>query len=186
MPYNPRDFLVPATNPKSKQPPEPMHFKAQQGHAHEVAKIICSKRFPYYETTSDVLRHALQRHLEYLHSLGAPINSEWLQTEAIIELVREQMMQQQFESYLTELETVVERSIQMGMKGEGRILVYKIVLLVGQMTDGKWRIRWERELRQRFKFLDDSIVSAEIIGHRMLEEGKNNGSSEMKGIQGIH
>jgi hypothetical protein len=149
-PYNPREFLVPATNSKSRTPPERMQFKCQVGHAHEVGKIIAQRLFPYYETPSDLLRHALDRHLKYLHGVGAPVTQEWLQTEAIIELMKEQNRNESFNKFLDDLEDTAQKLLTVGMRGEAKLLVNKIRIIVGQMSPGRWCDRWNRELTTRF------------------------------------
>lgn len=155
LPYNPREFLVPATN-KSRTPPAKLWFKLQAGHEHEIAKIIAQRMFPYYETPSDLCRHAIDRQLKWLHTCGAPVTQEWLQTEAIIELVKEQMRQHDFDTYLKDLEATVTKSIEMGMRGEAKLLVNKIRIIVVQMATGRWRDRWVRELKTRFAHLDST------------------------------
>ena len=155
IPYDPREFYVPSTT-KNKQPPVQMFFKAQQGEAHEVARIVWSRQFPYYQTPSDLLRHATHRHIVWLHTLGAPATAEWLQTEAIVELMREEDRQQKFEGYMINLQTTVDKSVQMGMRSEARLLVYKIKLLIAQMSEGRWKERWQQQLKEQFGFLDES------------------------------
>jgi hypothetical protein len=166
LPYNPREFLVPATNPKSRTPPARLQFKCQQGHEHEVSKIIAAKQFPYYETPSDLLRHSLERHLKYLHTMGAPIDTEWLQTEAVIEVVREQQRQHHFETTLAEMEAAAQKSVEMGMRGEARLMVNKVMVIVAAMTDGRWKRKWQRVLRERFAHLEKPEIVGEVVGEQ--------------------
>jgi hypothetical protein len=162
------EFIVPATD-GSKRPAEHVHFKMQPGHLREITNIIWSRYFPY-KNPSDLLRHAVQRHLAWLRSLGVPMTSTWGQTDAIIELIREQQAQLQFTETLRRLEETTTAMAGLGERSEAKRLVAKIKIEVMKMPEGRWKQKWLKELKTKLGYLEQPALEVEFVKQKLLAE----------------
>lgn len=68
--YDPAEFIVGGRGKNGEL--EPITFKIHEGYKAEVAKWVDSRRFPYKDKT-DLVRHAIVRHLYYLKSMEGEV-----------------------------------------------------------------------------------------------------------------
>lgn len=110
--YDEAEFLV-GRAPKGEQP-EREQFKIHAGYAAEIDKWVRSKKFPY-ETPSDLMRHAVVRHLRYfLPSMEGEVDGSLLHELAQIdEIVVRWKFQNDFVAHLDRIAEQVNLTLQM-------------------------------------------------------------------------
>ena len=143
-----REFINPAADSKGHS--EVLGFRVPPGQAVQIQAIISSRWFPY-RTESDLLRHALVRHLKWLEG-QAPIKSMSAQFEVISLLYSEQLYQAEFEKVFRELDVFVGKYLVANQVDRARSLVAQVSGLIDDMPDGAWRDQFRAEV-SRFGYL---------------------------------
>ena len=161
--YDPDEFLIPASD--SAGHGAKVWARVPPGILRQISELIAAGIFPY-KTSSDLLRHALDRHLPYLNSLE-PLPSITGQVEAANVVIRRQIHQQEFTTTMADLNRAVEACVKEGALGEARRLVSQVRHALKKMPDGYWRDRYLSELRERFEHLFDGL-KVSLVPRRAL------------------
>lgn len=161
---DPNEFRIPSKNLHNHH--ERCQFYTQPEHLNQVSVVLSSKIFPY-RTRGDLIRHALIRHLRYLHDTAArlkkPIPSVMSAVDAIIEVMKEEEFRVELEQVVNRLAQLVSGMLSRGAEVEARKLVMKIKRFVRQMPDGYWRTRYVTEIDERFGYLLDKVERASLL-----------------------
>src|SRR3989304_3096125 len=145
-PINGEEFHVPARDTRGQS--ERVWFKTQPGHLAQVGHVVSSKLFPYRDA-GWLYRHAIARHLRWLDQL-APVKTIVSQVDAVIEVVREEEMQIDFQNTFTALGETVSKLIGNGMGGRARETLGRVREKLEMMPEGDWKRRYLSEFQQRF------------------------------------
>jgi len=115
----------------------------------QLETVVSSKWFPY-RSKGDVVRHALTRHFEWLETL-APIPSVTRQVDAIVELVRDEEYNTDFQEVFERLAGQVSRHLASGRNDLALTLVRRVVDQIEHMPeDSSWRDVYMEEVERRF------------------------------------
>lgn len=115
-----------------------------------VEKIVSRGRFPY-ETTSDLLRHALMNHLRFLNGFdGCPGKTTWGQVLVMKDQLAEEQQNITFIETFTGIERQVAELMAAGSRSRALTIIARHRQTILDMTDAYWRKRYLRELDIRF------------------------------------
>ena len=140
-----------------------LFFRTFPGDAEQISAIIQGKYFPY-ESQSHLIRHALHKHLNWLHRLKhlGKLRSVKAANEAMLSLLKE-------DEYFTEYKDVFDKlSIRLnhhkgqGDFGEARRLLLEFVNCINSMPEGFWKEKYIKRLRHDHKDLLDTMEKANL------------------------
>jgi len=146
MPYDPREFIVPAEDSKGHS--SRAWFRLQSGHDRQLDIVLKSRRFGY-RTKGDIIRHAVVRHLRWLDSLEA-IPSVTAQVDAVQEVLRDHLFQQEFVGTFNMIGNVVNMHLSLGAPDEAAKLVASLKAHLELMPDGFWKEKYLAEIDSRY------------------------------------
>jgi hypothetical protein len=151
------EFRVPASDEKGHD--RRLTIRLHPGYTTQLAKILESKWFPY-ETTHQIVRHALKRHLEWLETLAPITGSVLHRTNAILELLVEEEEQDKFQEVITKTERQVGTYLGSGRVQRARSLVKRVLDQVNEMPESQWKDQYQQELNHKFAYLLKSGMEA--------------------------
>lgn len=136
------------------------HSKNVQVHLHpgyviEARRVVDSKHFPY-RNTSDLIRHALKRHLHWLNqelekeSIGGSILGT---VEAGMVLLQEEEIRAEHAENVGKLAAQVGVYVAAGQQERARVLVLRFRATLARIPDEYWRGEYLREIDERFGYL---------------------------------
>ena len=97
--YDVNEFRVHASDKKGHSARR--WFRLQPGHDQMLSEIVASRKFPYRDA-GDIVRHAVKRHLDWLETLE-PIPSVTKQVDIILDLMRQEEFQRDFQTVMDKL-----------------------------------------------------------------------------------
>jgi hypothetical protein len=159
------DFFVPATDTKGHS--ERVICRVIPGVSRQIEEVIQARKFPY-KTNSDLIRHALRRHLFWLHELD-PETVELSWTEAAIEVLRNDERVRQFNDVMDKTKQAINFYVGIGENQEALKMMLRLRRLVDQAPSGFWRDKYIKEMDTTFGHLEKTAPKAK------LWNGKGNG-----------
>lgn len=144
---DPEEFHVPASDSKGHQ--TRIQFRAPKQIRAMVAEVIQSKQFPY-RSDSDLLRHAVVRHLKWLTDQGYIGVNTIFAIDAILTVARDDENHQQFIGSLEKLEERVSCHKREGSLEVAENMLADVVEAVDRMPDNSWKRAYKKELKRRF------------------------------------
>lgn len=142
----PSDFRIPASDTKGHNARH--WFRCIPVMARQVEQIIQAKKFPY-RTKGDLLRHALHRHMGWLASMES-IPSVSGQVDAIIEIMRDEEMNNDFDLVFEKMGERVAQHITNGAQREATRLVMTIQACITEMPDGFWKDKYKEQIKKKY------------------------------------
>lgn len=138
--YDPAEFMVPGKDDHGASTRQSFSLPPTMERQLEV--IIAEKTFPY-KTTSDIIRHAVYRHLLWLQKMEPQMPKHILSgLEAIMEVVRDSGMRSRLEDTFKAMDGIVSDRIIHGDSGEAlRVLTLAKQKLL-KMPDSRWKQHW--------------------------------------------
>lgn len=158
--YNPDEFVVPAQDDRGHSTRETIRISNEL--ERDIDVIVQSRKFPY-KTRGDLLRHAVVRHLEWLHVLEPGFPKHLLTAHlSQMDLLREEEMRVTSQAVFKRLHDQVEAYLASGEPGEARRIAATIKARLAGVADSAWRRRFEaRFLRQYAALLNgDPVIMA--------------------------
>ena len=143
------EFRVPASDTKGHSARQ--WFRCIPSMARQIEQVIQSKAFPY-RTKGDILRHALHRHMQWLQTLD-PVITICSQVDAMLELLRDEEMNNDFNVVFTRLDFRINHYLSDGSQEEAIRLVGVIRDHVERMPNGFWKDRYRSKLVKSYKDL---------------------------------
>lgn len=147
--YNETEFVIPSQDTKGHS--ERFQFRIQPGHLREINEIMASKKFPF-RTQGDLGRLAIKLTIDLLKSME-PMPSVLSQTDAIIELIRNEEYRLEFLAAFEMVSKAISQYISAGEQGQARKMVVMIGDKIKLMPKGYWRKKYSNELKQKFGYL---------------------------------
>jgi hypothetical protein len=145
---NPEEFLVPAQDEKGHSARE--WVRLQPALEADVEFILSSKVFPY-RSKSDLLRHAIYRHIQWLHRCKESMPKHLLVAfEAILEVLRNEELNQRNEHVFEQLRSVMEGYLSHGDNGEAKRVLAIIRSKLRGVQDGPWKRRFLSKLDRSY------------------------------------
>ena len=123
--------------------------------ARQIEQIIQSKQFPY-RTKGDFLRHALHRHVRWLSTLGE-VPSVMGQVDTILEIMRDEEMNNDFSLVFAKLEERINSYLSDGDSKEAARLILLIKSHIAEMPSGFWKTKYTKRLNDRFGRLTNGM-----------------------------
>lgn len=148
--YDPEEFIISSTDSKGHN--EKFWFRAPGGLDRQIQIVMAAHKFPY-KTPSDLLRHALVRHLHWLTTLEPDICSVMGQVQVVIDICREEQYQQDFNEVFDAVGSTIQRYLSGGHTGEALRTVARCRDTFMDMPEGFWRDQYMNELMKRFGYL---------------------------------
>lgn len=145
--YDTSGFIIPANDDKGHS--VPLHFRCSQAYLRRVAVATSCPKFPY-KTSSDLLRHALHRHLEFLDEIEPGIDLNIASLDAVNEIINAENERIEFAKSFDSLSKSVQELSARGSQGQAKKLVLKVLRKVQQMPPGYWKDSYLRDLKTRF------------------------------------
>jgi hypothetical protein len=140
------NFIIPVKDAKGHD--AKMWFRCQPGMVRQMDIVLRSRKFPY-RTQSDIIRHAVVRHLEWLETLEE-IPSVMREVDIIMDILRDDQFHHDFGEMFNILQQRVSSHISTGATSEAKRVLAGIAERVKRMPDGYWKERYEKEIKSRF------------------------------------
>ena len=155
--YNPDEFIIPAQDERGHSVRETVRVSAEL--ERDIDIIIQSRHFPY-RTKGDLLRHAVVRHLEWLHVIEPGFPKHLLSAHlAQLDLLREEEMRVTAHQVFKRLHDQVEAYLACGEPGEARRVAATVRSRLSGVADSAWKRRFEaRFLRQYGALMNGEAV----------------------------
>ncbi len=155
--YTFEEFVIPAQDEKGHSIRENIRVSAEI--ERDIDVIIQGRKFPY-KTRGDLMRHAVVRHLEWLHHLEPEYPKHLLSAyQAQMDVMREEEMRLNAHNVFKKLHDQVEAYLAAGEPGEARRVAATVRSRLAGVADSAWKRRFEsRFLRQYTALLDGEPV----------------------------
>lgn len=147
--YDPADFLIPAKDAKGES--TRIYCRVQPAHDRQVDALFYSRRWPF-KTPSDIIRWCIHTGLKRLEAME-DVPSVTQQVEAMNVLLRDQEFNLEFQHFLQQSHTLVQRHITEGAHAEARRLVSELRRRIDAMPDGHWKRKYQATLKANFAHL---------------------------------
>jgi hypothetical protein len=147
--FDPQEFIIPASDTRGHS--TRIWNRIDPGTDRQISIIVNSKSFPY-RSKGDLVRHAIHRHLHWLHD-QAPFKSIMGQIDAIIELVREEEFNSEFVTTIEKLTEQAARYVTLSQLPRAKSLVMRVMDKIKGMPDGAWKDQYMNEIETRFSHL---------------------------------
>ncbi len=167
LPTAEREYLIPAKDAQGHS--VPIHFRVPAQFLRMAQLVVGAQKYPF-RTVSDLARFALVRVSRQL-TVHAGIQTIMAQTDAIVEMLRDEDAHQTFVESFAKLQQIVERYLNQQEVSEARRLVGAVRNRINHMPRGDWHTRYEQELMKRFSRLMDGEVGGTGNGHGTGERG---------------
>jgi len=147
------DFFVPAKDADGHS--VRFNLYIQPGHRRQISILKASGRFPY-KTEGDLVRHLIKRGIDWLLSLYpnddrlSEVVSIARQVDMIMELVKGEEFQQDFQRTFDSIAPRVAEYLVEGHVDQARGLVSRMANLIADMPEGYWQTKYKVELIKRF------------------------------------
>ena len=147
-----KGFVIPASDAQGHS--TKVGFRCNHAYVRRIDIIISSKKFPY-KTSSDLLRHALHLHLDYLSKLEPEIGVDMASIEVVNEIINAEQERIDFGKSFEKLSLTVQDLLSRGAgaQGEAKRLVLEVSAKVDSMGKGYWRDWYSQEIKNRFGYL---------------------------------
>lgn len=162
--YNPADFIIPGSDHLGHS--ERVFCRCQPQHARALNVIYRAKKFPF-RTEGDMFRWCLVRGLKVLDRLD-PTPGFFGVADAIGEVMKQEMYQQEFTSMFGTMEKVIAQHVATGAEGEARKMLGTVIRHIRTIDgDDHWKDKCESEVIKRFGHLIEGGKSkAKLLGER--------------------
>ena len=118
----------------------------------DIEILLASKKFPY-KTQSDMLRHAIFRHLKWLHSLEQDLPNGLLIMEALNSVLMQQKRHMEFMDQQENIHKTISDLLERKSVGKARQVVAELKHYIDQLDDEYWRSMFMEQLIDKYGFL---------------------------------
>jgi hypothetical protein len=120
-----------------------------------------SKRFPY-KTVSDIIRHAVTRHVQWLHRLEEDIPRHYMiGMEAVMEVMRDAEIRGQMAATFQRLDQMVDMALGAGDGQEAMRLMTATRSKVAALPDSRWKRQWLDKFSNKYgKYFGVGVVQS--------------------------
>ena len=145
-----KGFVIPASDAQGHS--TKVGFRCSHAYMRRIDVIISSKKFPY-KTSSDLLRHGLHLHLEYLSKLEPGSGVDMASIEAVNTIINAENERIEFGKSFDKLSLTVQDLLVRAPKGEAKRLILEVLRKVERMEPGPWKDWYQQEIKRRFGHL---------------------------------
>ena len=109
-----------------------------------------SKRFPY-RTVSDIVRHAVYRHIHWLHALEREIPQHFMSgLDGVMEVTRDHEMRAGMESTFQKLDQMIDAALAVADTMEALRLMTTARNKIVKLPDTRWKKRWLEKFSRKY------------------------------------
>ncbi len=149
--YTKEDFIIPVSDSKGHS--SPLGLRCRSRYIRTMHEVLAAGVFPY-KTVSDILRHAIHRHLEWLKEIEPDIPISMTYLDAAVDIARVQQMHLDFLNTIQSVSTTVNQLVEVGMEGEAKKMVRSLIdRMEADPLEDAWRKKFTKELKERFGHL---------------------------------
>lgn len=163
---NPDEFRVSASDAKGHS--ERIWGRVMPMVDRQMGEIVSKRYFPY-KGKADLVRHAIDRHLKWLHTLR-PMPSVMKQVEAINIILREEDDAVNFREVFEKTQATANARIAEGHADRARVLIAQVSAEISLMPEESWwKKRYEEEIEQRWGHMFKGQGSVSLRGSEKNE-----------------
>lgn len=144
-----RDWMHPPADDKGHS--SKVSLKVQPMIARQCEIAVGSKYFPY-RSISDLVRHAIHRHLTWLMAFNNRVPSIMAQADAILEIIRNDEIIQDQQTVLAKMQSLVENHLAMGDLVSAQRVCTSALATIDSMPVGVWRDNYRANFMHLFGF----------------------------------
>jgi len=177
--FDQSEFIVPASDTKGHS--VMYHFRFPASMQRHMQQIVTSRKFPYI-TPSDLVRHALMRHFEWLEEItkSHPMPNNCRNSLALIrmeaEYVRSTMEEKEFDDHFQLVQKRVQELLaKKGGRAEALRTISRAISATRQMPSGFFRDQHLERLEENFGHLLDGGKMGKVNRATDEEEGEGAG-----------
>lgn len=146
----PDSFIIPAGDDRGHS--TRLQFRSSPAYGRRIDEIVHSRKFPY-KTHSDLLRHALDRHLKYLNELEPELKLDMARIDVINRIINRKQEEIDFMNSIESLTQTVHDFVAKGADQKALETLREILEEVDQVQDEYLRNSYRDEVKKRFGYL---------------------------------
>jgi len=124
-------------------------------------EIVRSNRHLPYKTISDVVRHAVYRHLSWLHQMEPMPEHIISGLEMVMEVCRDAEMRSRVEETFVAMDRIIDDRLAEGDNGEALRLMTETKQKILKMPQSRWRQNWLNRFSRKYAgYLMAPVVEA--------------------------
>jgi len=157
MVYKPDEFLCPGQDDHGNS--VRLTFRCPPIMERELEILKANRHLPY-KTISDIVRHAVFRHVHWLHAMEDMPEHILSGLDMVMEVCRDAEMRSKVEETFVAMDKIIDQRLQEGDRGEAQRLMTETKQKILKMPNSRWRQNWlDRFSRKYSQYL---MVSAEV------------------------
>lgn len=117
----------------------------------QIELALNTKFFPY-RSGSDLIRHALYRHLQWLTQNAKPMPSLMTQVDAMLDVVRDDQLLLEQQNVLGKLQEQCQRHLGNGDGAQAKRIIETAMASINAMPPGGWRDSYRQRFNQMFQW----------------------------------
>lgn len=168
-------FIIPSSNVHDHS--VRIQSRVQPAIDRQMQIVLESKAWDYH-TKSDILRHAIHRHLEWL-TTQKPIPSVMQRVHAMEALLSAEAFSSSFTEIFARVSDQVNQAISLRRTGIAKALIAAMKSQIDKMPDDMWRAEYLEEFLARFANLLDEGARINLLTGRS-DGGGDGGDGEKK------
>lgn len=135
-------------------------------------EIIRDNRHLPYKTTSDIVRHAVLRHVQWLHAMEQMPEHIVSGLAMVMEVCRDAEMRSKLEETFVAMDRIIDRNLQEGNRGEALRLMTECKQKIVKMPASRWKTTWLERFTRKYS----QYLMAPEIGATGTETGMGAGA----------
>jgi hypothetical protein len=146
--YDFNEFLCPGSDDKGMSVRLFFRCPPQMERALEVLRD--SKIWPY-KTVSDIVRHAVVRHIERLHAMEPTVPRHFLSgLKAVVEVVKDAEINTMAQSTFGKMDSLIDRYVLTGDMEEAIRLMTLAKSQMNKMPNNRWKREWLKNFTKKY------------------------------------
>lgn len=139
MQYKPEEFLCPGQDDHGNS--VRLTFRCPPIMERDLEIIRDNRHLPY-KTISDIVRHAVYRHLHWLHEMEDMPQHILTGLDMVMEVCRDAEMRSKVEETFVAMDRIIDQRLQDGEKDEAMRLMTETKQKILKMPNSRWRQNW--------------------------------------------
>lgn len=146
----PDSFIIPAGDDRGHS--TRLQFRSSPAYGRRIDEAVHSRKFPY-KTHSDLLRHALDRHLKYLDEEAPELKLDMATIDVINRIINRKREEIDFMNSIESLTQTVYDFVKKEAHQKARETLRETLEGVDQIQDEYLRNSYKDEIKKRFGYL---------------------------------
>ena len=146
----PDSFIIPAGDDRGHS--TRLQFRCSPAYGRRIDEVVQFRKFPY-KTHSDLLRHALDRHLKYLDEEAPELELDMATIDVINRIINRKREEIDFMNSIESLTQTVYDFVKKEAHQKARETLRETLEVVDQVQDEYLRDSYKDEIKKRFGYL---------------------------------